>query len=270
MPRVKFVLAYDGSGYRGSQIQPNVPTVQETLESALRTVRAYAGRTTFAGRTDAGVHAVGQVVSCDVSWDREMHRLAHSLNSVLPHDIRVMSCEPASPDFNARFDATAREYRYHVATMARLVPQLAGYVWAYGEPLDTELAIAAANAFRGAHSFGSFASAGVSRSLTAADLTREVFDCEWRVIDVGLFPLPAGEAITELRIRATGFLPQMVRNITRAIVEVASGKQSPEWIEFLLVSGDRRLLGPPAPPHGLMLWSVEYAGNLDTVTGKMG
>lgn len=268
--RVKLVLAYDGHAYRGSQIQPNVPTIQEELERALRTIRAYSGRTTFAGRTDAGVHAAGQVVSCDVSWDRELERLSHGLNSVLPHDIRVLECDQVAPDFNARFDAHSREYRYRVSEQRVLHPLQARYVWASATPIDQQVAARVAGMFEGTHRFGSFASAGFSRRMEQPDLARTIQTCIWAIISDPLFPGPTDRPVHELRIRGDGFLPQMVRNITSAIVEVASGKKPPEWIEFLLVSGDRRLLGPPAPPHGLVLWNVEYAGNLDALNGNKG
>ena len=268
MRRIKFILSYDGRSYRGSQAQPGVPTVQDTFEAALRTVRAYAGRTSFAGRTDAGVHALGQVVSCGVNWDRELERLSHGLNSVLPRDIRVLDCVSMPPDFNARFDATSREYRYRLVTDHVVNPLLSGYAWAYLGSIDIELAAAAAGRLAGEHRFGSFASAGLSQSASTDDLKRTVQICEWTRLPETWLPVRDGSEIHELRVRANGFLPQMVRNIVRAIVEVGSGKQPLEWIEYLLVSGDRRLLGSPAPSHGLILWSVEYAGAPDADTGS--
>ncbi len=266
--RVKFVISYDGRAFRGSQIQPHVRTVQEALEEGLQKIRAYAGRTTFAGRTDAGVHAVGQVVSCDINWDRELRRLSHSLNSVMPNDLRVISCDEAAPGFSARFDAVSREYRYRIVEAIGLSPLHSGYIWAYPDPVDPELATLAARRMVGRRNFGSFASAGVSRSFDAEDLERNVVMCDWRTIGTAMFPTPENRPVQELRIRADGFLPQMVRNIMSAIVEVASGNKPQEWIEYLLVSGDRRLLGPPAPPHGLVLWDVEYDGNLDIQLGN--
>ncbi|MEZ4572126.1 MAG: tRNA pseudouridine(38-40) synthase TruA [Thermomicrobiales bacterium] len=270
MQRVRLVLSYDGTAYRGSQIQPGVATIQETLECALRKIRAYGGRTTFAGRTDAGVHAFGQVVSCDVVWERELRRLSHGLNSVLPSDVRVLRCEAADPDFSARFDALSREYRYRLVTSRDVPPSLGRLAWAREGELDTGLMAEASSKLLGTHSFGSFASSGKSRALSRSELRRHLFDCDWRPLQCDFFPTRTGAGIYELRVRANGFLPQMVRNIVSALVEVGSGNKSPEWIEYLLVSGDRRLLGPPAPPHGLFLWHVEYAGDSDTHTGNTG
>lgn len=268
MRRVKFVLSYDGRNYRGSQSQTGVPTVQDTFESALREVRAIVGRTTFAGRTDAGVHALGQVVSCDVDWDGNLERLSHGLNSVLPSDIRVLDCVSTAPEFNARFDATSREYRYRIVTDHVVNPLLSGYVWSYRGSIDFALAASAAERLAGEHEFGSFASAGLSQSACPEDLKRTIQVCEWNRLPETWLPVRYESEMFELRVRANGFLPQMVRNLVRAVVEVGSGKQPLEWIEYLLVSGDRRLLGSPAPSHGLVLWSVGYGGGPDADTGS--
>ena len=264
MWRAKLVIAYDGRPYRGSQIQPGVPTVQAEVESALREIRAYGGRTAFAGRTDAGVHAAGQVVSCDVDWSRDARRLAHGMNAVLPASIRVLNCERVCSDFHARFDALSREYRYRLASVNVLPPHAAGFIWARPADMDHARAQEAAKLIEGTHGFGAFASAGVSRSKEPDDLRRTVTECSWSTVDGEVLALRDAEMLHELRIRANGFLPQMVRNIMSAIVEVASGNQPLEWIEYLLVSGDRRLLGPPAPPHGLVLWDVVYRAGLDS------
>ncbi|CAN5482842.1 tRNA pseudouridine(38-40) synthase TruA [soil metagenome] len=269
MRRVKFVISYDGRNYRGSQIQPGVPTVQDTFEHALRQVRAYAGRTTFAGRTDAGVHALGQVVSADVEWERELERLSHGLNSVLPRDVRVLECEFVEPGFNARFDVVAREYRYRIVTDHLVTPLMSSSVWACKCEIDSGLAAAASRSFVGTHRFGSFASAGLSQSACPGGLERTVYECDWIQLNDRWFPVRNRSEVYELRVRANGFLPQMVRNIVRAVVEVGSGNQPLEWIEFLLVSGDRRLLGSPAPPHGLVLWRVDYEAGPDPNTDCM-
>ncbi|HLT18311.1 MAG TPA: tRNA pseudouridine(38-40) synthase TruA [Thermomicrobiales bacterium] len=259
MPHIKLTLAYDGTAYHGSQVQPGVPTIQGELEKALMNVRAFSTRTVFAGRTDAGVHAIGQVVSTEVDWQRPLDRLRGSLNALLPSDIRVLWVEPVPPGFNARFDARSREYRYRVVVGARVAPpMLERYAWRLPHAFDHELAERAAARFIGRHRFGSFASAGRSQSQPAEELTRDVFACQWRAVTEPMFEPGPGAELWELRIEASGFLPQMVRNIMAAIVTVASGKEPLEWLEYLLVSGDRRLLGAPAPPHGLVLWHVRY------------
>jgi len=259
MPHIKLTLAYDGTAYHGSQIQPGVPTIQGEIEKALTEVRAFSTRTVFAGRTDAGVHAVGQVVSTSVTWERSLDRLRGSLNALLPRDIRVLGIESAPPGFNARYDARSRAYRYRAVFGAEVIPpMLERYAWRVVGEIDHELAGRAAARFIGRHNFGSFASAGRSQELPPEELTREVLNCEWRRMEGALFPPGDAGELWELRIEATGFLPQMVRNIMAAIIAVASGKESLEWLEYLLVSGDRRLLGAPAPPHGLVLWHVRY------------
>jgi tRNA pseudouridine38-40 synthase len=261
MPRVKLVLAYDGTAYHGSQIQSGVPTIQEELERGLQTLQARSGRTAFAGRTDAGVHAVGQVVSADVSWDDDADRLRRALNGVMPRDIRVRSAEFVNSSFHARFDAACREYRYRLAAGFDVTPMARRYVWTPTGALDDRLARSAAALFAGRHSFGSFASGGKSQEFNREELERTVHTCEWREIEDELLGIEGARTVREFRITASGFLPQMARNMVRAVVDVASGTKPLDWIEFLLVSGDRRLLGAPVPPHGLVLWRVGYSGD---------
>jgi tRNA pseudouridine38-40 synthase len=212
---------------------------------------------------------MGQVVSADVAWSRSLERLRGSLNAVLPVDIRVLSVEQVAPAFNARFDAVSREYRYRVVLGGPTPPMLGRYAWTVSKAIEPDVARVAARVFQGSHSFGSFASAGKSRSLPACELRRDVLGCEWRDVEDGLFSAADGPAVNELRVVASGFLPQMVRNIVAAVVEVASGKESLEWLEYLLVSGDRGMLGAPAPPHGLSLWRVNYGDETAAVQTSM-
>jgi tRNA pseudouridine38-40 synthase len=261
MPRVKLVLAYDGTAYHGSQIQAGVPTIQEELERGLISIGALDGRTTFAGRTDAGVHAVGQVVSADVKWDDDAERLRRALNGVMPRDIRVRLAEFVHAEFHARYDALCREYCYRMVGAQDTTPMAQRYVWTCRSALDDGLARSAAALFAGRHSFGSFASSGKSQELSREELERTVHTCEWLEIEDELLGIEGARTVRELRVIASGFLPQMARNMVRAVVDVASGTKPLDWIEFLLVSGDRRLLGAPAPPHGLVLWRVGYGGD---------
>ena len=264
---MRFVLSYDGSAYRGSQYQINAPSVQYAFEDGLRQLRAFGSRCVFAGRTDAGVHAAGQVVSADVRWHDELDRLRHGLNGVLPGNIRVVDCLDADPRFNARFDAIAREYRYRIVTTRVVHPLLMPFVWSRDDSLDDTLAQSASRMFIGSHDFGSFASAGKSRELSSSELTRTISVSEWSSTVDSVFPIPSPGRLCEYRVISRGFLPQMVRNLVASIVEVASGRKPLEWIEYLLVSSDRRLLGPPAPARGLVLWKVHYPTTPETGVG---
>lgn len=255
MPFVKLTFGYDGTDFYGSQAQTGRRTVQSELEATVRKVGGGSHRLTFAGRTDRGVHALGQVASGEVDWDGTPHSLRAGINAVGPDDIVVSDIDIVPPGFHARFDAAWREYRYRIV-VAEVPPVLSQrYVWWRRDELDDTLARDACQRLMGRHGFGSFASHGLSQSWTAEKLERTVLDCQWRE--------PRGEpgsaaSTRELRIVATGFLPQMVRNITGAVVQVAAGAEPPGWIDDLLSAGDRRALKEGAPPHGLVLWRVGY------------
>lgn len=255
MRRVRITLGYDGTEFFGSQSQSGVRSVQDELERLLNRLSPRSGRTVFAGRTDRGVHAVGQVVSVDVEWRDTDRALRDAINSIAAADLSVVDVAAAADDFHARFDATSREYRYRI--IVDDVPPILErrYVWWRRAILDGERAARAAERFTGEHAFGTFAGNGRSQSLSADKLVRRISLCEWRATDA--------DRRHELRIVANGFLPRMVRNIVAAIVRVGSGRQEPGWIDELIAANDRRVLGDPAPPRGLTLWRVRYAGDDD-------
>lgn len=256
MTRVRITLGYDGTGFHGSQVQPGVRTVQGELERALTEVCSRAGRAEFAGRTDRGVHALGQVVSTEVEWQFSTDDLRRALEATTPYDIAIVGVEDVGDGFHARHSACWREYRYrYVSSLARPV-LLQRYAWWRRDNLDDELAGAACRYFVGKHGFGSFAGSGKSIELGREELERTVYVCDWREVP-GEWP-DGDMRHRELRIIASGYLPQMVRNVAAAVYEVARGAKPPEWIEYLLVAGDRSLLGAPAPPEGLVLWRVGY------------
>lgn len=256
MPHVKLVVAYDGTDFYGSQTQAGQRTVQQELERTVQEVGAGDIRLALAGRTDRGVHAVGQVASGTVSWNRSLRDLRAALNAVGPRDIEVSRVTEVEPEFHARFSARWREYRYRLVT-AEVEPVLTRRTtWWRRDRLDDEAARAACDRFLGRHRFGSFASAGKSQSLTGDQLERTVFAADWYVVENQLSP---SGTYRELRIVADGFLPQMVRNITGAVMQVASGARAADWIDMLLAANDRRAMGEGAPPHGLVLWQVGYS-----------
>jgi tRNA pseudouridine38-40 synthase len=255
MPFVKMTLGYDGTDFYGSQAQRNRRTVQAELESTVRKIGGGDVRLSFAGRTDRGVHALGQVVSGQIRWSGSLDSLKVSLNAVCPNDIVVSDVHEAEAGFHARFKARWREYRYRIV-VADVPPVLERrYVWWRRKDVDSEVASRACKRLIGTHGFGSFASGGKSQSLSLADLTRTVYSCSWHALD---WDADLDERRLELRIAATGFLPQMVRNIAGAVIEVASGAQPVEWIDELLAAGDRGAMREGAPPQGLILWRVGY------------
>lgn len=256
MSHIKLVVGYDGTDFYGSQAQSGRRTVQSELERAFEEIQAGTTRLAFAGRTDRGVHAVGQVASADVTWAGTLEGLRTALNAVGPHDMSVSGVVTAGSDFHARFSAQWREYRYRVV-VADVEPVLTRRTaWWRRDELRDDLARAACARFLGRHRFGSFASAGKSQSLTAEQLERTIFACEWREIEEYLSP---SGRYCELRIVADGFLPQMVRNITGAVVQVASGSRKEMWIDELIEANNRRMMSEGAPAHGLVLWQVGYS-----------
>lgn len=255
MPLYRLTLGYDGTDLYGSQVQPQGRTVQGELERAIQTLTGQHVRMAFAGRTDRGVHAIGQVASGEIPWGGSPVELRKSLNGVGPSDIVVSEVAVADPGFHARFSARWREYRYRVVVSQVSPVLLRRYSWWRRTAIDARAAQAACEAFVGTHSFGSFASGGWSQALTAEQLERTIYECRWRHAESDL--LQTGD-VYELRIVANGFLPQMVRNITSAVVRVGSGEAPASWISDLLVAGDRRAMQAGAPPEGLTLWRVGY------------
>lgn len=244
MTRIRLTLAYVGTGYAGWQVQGNAPSVQGRLEEALARICNLPVRVHASGRTDAGVHALGQVAHFDPPPERGHIPWRRALNAILPGDVAVVAAEPAPPDFHARFSARAKEYSYTLWTEPGYVlPQRRPFVWPVsGIKLDAMQE--AAERLKGVHDYAAFQNVGTPVKSTVRELMRAC------VTDTGL------EAVWHFR--ADGFLKQMVRNIMGCLVEVGRGKLSPDRIEGLLKSRDRSLLPATAPPQGLCLEKVWY------------
>lgn len=236
-------LAYDGSGFRGYARQEGVRTVQGELERALGVVLGAEPETAVAGRTDAGVHARGQVVS--FSWDGEVDtdRLARSLNGLLGPEIAVRSVAPASDYFHARFSAKWRRYRYRIGIGPGGDPLTRAYTWEVGRPLDTGAMRRAAADFVGEHDFTSFC-----RSVEGRSNVRRVDESALEV---------DGEVVTYW-VRANAFCHQMVRSIVGHLYDVGRGFAAPDSVPAVIAARDRSKVGTVAPPHGLVLWEVGY------------
>ena len=238
--------------------------MQLELERAIsRLWKSQAISTVFAGRTDAGVHAAGQVVStADGRPDLIEWQLLRALNAGLPDDLAVQSVERIRPPFHARYDAEWREYRYRIWSGPRQ-PLVVGLVTQRSRRFDVEAMRMGAKALVGTHDLASFAGRGEGvpwseRSTAPRGTVRTVF-----AITVDSIPAwwRAGRGdgdLIELRLVADGFLPRMVRNIAGALMDVGRGFRPANWIEELVACGDRRLAGTTAPAHGLMLWRVGY------------
>lgn len=256
--RIRLTVAYDGTDFYGAQVQPGGRTVGGELEAALGRLAGAPVRVTFAGRTDRGVHAAGQVAHGDIVSRLDDARLLVALNALLPADLAVLRLVTAAGDFHARYDARWREYRYRLWHAPVRAPELARTTWHLTRALDRRALDEAAARLVGEHDFAAFAGQGLGvpgragRSVTV----RAVYAAEWSWSAPPL-PEPPG-LVGELRIRGSGFLPQMVRTIVAALVEVGSGRREPSWMTALLAARDRALAPPPAPPQGLTLWAVGY------------
>lgn len=247
----KLLVAYDGTAYAGWQIQVGQPTVQGMLERALAKLTGKRVHVTGSGRTDSGVHARGQVASITTdAWRAGPQQLLLALNTKLPNDIAVLQVDEMATGFHAIRDAVGKCYRYQLQIGGVRDPIEYRYRWQLAGPLDIQAMRDAANRLRGYHDFASFQATGSDRKTTHRHVRRLELEC---------LRGRAGEQHVNLYIEADGFLYNMVRNIVGSLVEVGRGKQSPDWIDFLLQVGDRQQAGPTAPPQGLCLMRVDYA-----------
>lgn len=269
-------LGYDGTDFWGSQRQPGVRTVQQTLENALERLTSSTVHATFAGRTDRGVHAVGQVASAHLSWRRDVEGLRRGLAALTPDDIVIYGVEVADDAFHARFSARRREYRYRLWRGPSPPLLSRKYVWQERSDLDIKAMREASTSLVGRHDFSSFAGAGAGVPGSVIDCVRTLFAVELVSLDQTLDPMNESSRMFELRVTGNGFLPHMVRNIMGDLVAIGRGEQSSGWLQELLEARDRRLGAPPAPPAGLVLWRVEYdedrsrRRDLEGVSGKRG
>ena len=248
MPRLRLTIAYDGTDFCGWQLQAGRAdrTVQGCLEEALSRICAHPVRAHGSGRTDSGVHALGQVVHADVPEARAGLDWRKSLNALLPADVSVLDAALAAADFHARYSALSKDYTYSLWPESRYdIPQRRNYVWAVG-PLDWEAVDAASRHMIGEHDFASFMNAGTPVKTTVRTVTRiERTD--------GAFP---GEVL--LRFSADGFLKQMVRNMTGLLAEVGRGRFAPGDVPGIIQGRDRKVAFATAPPQGLCLEAVHY------------
>lgn len=247
MVKYKLLIAYDGTNYSGWQVQPTGVSIQELLQNAIKTVIREEVVVIGSGRTDAGVHATGQVAHFKCQGVLDLCRFVRSVNALLPIEIRVLHIEEVSQDFHARYSAISKTYHYHLNIGKAASPFNRIYSWHIYEKLDVCLLKAAAALFVGKHDFTSFANQA-DRGSAGHNAVRTML-----MLNV----VEDGDNVC-LEFKADGFLYKMVRNITGTLVEVATNKRSIEEISKLLRIKDRRQAGMAAPPQGLFLVSVDY------------
>jgi tRNA pseudouridine38-40 synthase len=245
VPVVKLLLEYDGTRYCGWQAQPNGPSIQAELEKALSALHKAPRRVTGSGRTDAGVHALGQVCTFVEAAPLPEKAYVQGMNALLPDDIAVRAASFEPDGFDARRSAAGKRYRYRIENGPTRAPLSRLVAWHVHRPLDAVAMRAAAAHLVGRHDFACFQAS----DCTCAHAVRVVRRCD-------VEGEPGGRI--DVVLEATAFVKHMVRNLVGTLVEVGLGGERPEWVAEVLASRDRTRAGPTAPPHGLCLEEVFY------------
>lgn len=257
MRNIRLVLAYDGTDFHGWQRQPNLPTIQECLESAVEKLIRERVVVWGSGRTDAGVHASHQVANFKTKCGIPCENLLKALNNLLPLAVRVKEASEVDQAFHARYHVRAKTYRYRILQAPSCSPFIGRFVWHYPYALDRERMAKAARLIEGGHDFTSFAGSlgavhepPLQGGHESPDRTRTIFSSRilWR----------PRTSMLIYEVRGSGFLHHMVRNIVGTLVDVGRGKLAPHDMARILEARDRRRAGPTAPAQGLCLVGVEY------------
>ena len=263
MRTLKITLAYDGTRFVGWQRQAEGDSIQGLVEDALAQFEGAPVMVHGAGRTDAGVHALGQVASASVSFTHSVDTVVRALNARLPGDVRVLEVADAAAEFHARFSATSKTYRYQLRTGGVGDPFTRAFTWQMPESLDVDAMRTAAGLLVGRHDFAAFQSTGTDTNSTV----RTIFRSEIRgpdqaegspLLTTGSAPPTTGSAPLMFEVTGDGFLRHMVRAIVGTLVEIGRGWRSVESMTQLLSGGTRAQAGATAPPHGLFLVRVDY------------
>jgi tRNA pseudouridine38-40 synthase len=254
--RIRMLVSYDGTGYAGWQIQVGGPsTIQQVIEEAASKLFDHPVRVVGSGRTDAGVHAVGQVCHFDVKKDPTRYNLTYALRRNLPPSIVPRRTWLAPHDFHAQRSAVDKTYQYRILNTPQPNPFDVRFASWYRQPLDADVLQLFADKIHGKHDFMSFQSQGEEDRTTV----REIFECRWE---------RKGKLVL-CSVRGSGFLKQMVRNLVGTMIGLYLKGQSPQDFEDILKACDRRLALAPAPAEGLFLKSVRYPPHLDNKCRKL-
>jgi tRNA pseudouridine38-40 synthase len=244
MRNIKLTISYDGTDFHGWQRQPDVRTVQTVLEDAIFQLTGARSATNASGRTDAGVHALGQVVNFLTPSQHSMETFVRALNAILPHDVRIQSAHEKPQAFHATLDAKSKVYRYEidngpVADVFRL-----RYRWHVPHELDVAAMADAGRFLLGRHDFRSFETEWPNRTSS--------------VRTIYCLTVDRADSLVSIEVEADGFLYNMVRSIAGTLMFVGAGKRESSWVKGVLEGEDRSLAGPTAPANGLILVKVTY------------
>ncbi|MEO5900465.1 MAG: tRNA pseudouridine(38-40) synthase TruA [Ilumatobacteraceae bacterium] len=252
--RVRLTVAYDGAPFHGSAEQSDQPTVMGSLRAAIEMIVRVPVELVAAGRTDAGVHGFGQVVSGDLPDGVDLTALVRRVNRLCGPAVVVRAAVWAAPDFSARFDARWRLYRYHVLNQPQPDPLLAATAWHVIEPLDLAAMRLGGDPLIGEHDFASFCRRPhVSPGYAEASLVRRILATSWQRV-----PDERTDGLLRFEIRGTAFCHQMVRSIVGTLVDVGRGRRRAGDMRTILAARSRQAASAPAPPHALCLWDVGY------------
>jgi tRNA pseudouridine38-40 synthase len=247
MRHIRITLSYDGTGYHGWQVQPSLVTVQGTLQTVLAEIEGAAVRVDGSGRTDAGVHALAQVAAFRLANPIPCENLRRAMNRLLPRDIRVLAVAEAPEDFHPRFRATAKTYEYRILRAEICSPFERFHVYHHPYPLDEARLLELASVLEGEHDFSAFAASDSGDDLGRSKV-RSIFSSSMR---------RSGDRLI-YRVRGSGFLKHMVRNIVGVLLEAGKGNVNRADFEARLAPGCAIPAGPTAPARGLFLIGVEY------------
>ena len=246
MRRIRVTVAYDGTDFHGWQVQPGLATIQGALEAVISEIEGKPVQVAGSGRTDAGVHALSQVAAFTLENRIPLPNLEKAVNRLLPPAIRVLAAEEAAPEFHPRFDAVAKTYEYRIVRTPNCLPWEWRYVYHHPYPLDVERMTALAALLAGEHDFTAFA-ASDERDLLGGSKVRTVFSSELQAMPGRLV----------YRVRGSGFLKHMVRNVVGTLLEAGKGNLDEAGLRALLAPAAHKA-GPAVPAKGLFLVSVEY------------
>lgn len=255
MRNIRIDLQYDGTGYHGWQVQPDSVTIQGTLQATIKRITGEDVKVIGAGRTDAGVHALGQVAAFKTASSISHAVFKNALNALLPYDIRVMAACDEKEDFNPRFNAISKHYLYVISNSGIVSPFFFKYAWRLPQELDIEAMASALRFLEGTHDFSAFRASGCGAKNPERTITKVSIR---KLCHLDFMTVRMEGRFIAISIQGDAFLRHMVRNIAGTVAEIGKGEMKPEDIKAILLSKDRKKAGPTAPAKGLFLEIVDY------------